>query len=115
IVRRRAHARRLRSPPRQPRWARCGAAARGPRTPARRRGGFRGRAAGDARELVPRPPRRTMVMAEPVLRALAKGLGPEREIIVVPGNHDAPLLRHWALAQCDALDPSHSVPPPESP
>jgi UDP-2,3-diacylglucosamine pyrophosphatase LpxH len=70
---------------------------------------------GDTVELVRRHPRRSMVMAEPVLRALAQGLGPEREVIVVPGNHDVPLLRRWALAQGDALEPSHAVPVTASP
>jgi UDP-2,3-diacylglucosamine pyrophosphatase LpxH len=71
---------------------------------------------GDTVELVQhRHPRRSMLMAEPVLRALADGLGPDREVIVVPGNHDAPLLRRWALAQGDALKPSHTVPASASP
>lgn len=48
---------------------------------------------GDTIELMHHQPRRSMVMAEPVLRALGQGLGPDREVVVVPGNHDAALIR----------------------
>jgi UDP-2,3-diacylglucosamine pyrophosphatase LpxH len=69
---------------------------------------------GDTIELMHRTPRRSMVTAEPVLRALGQGLGRDREVVVVPGNHDAPLLRSWALAQGDQLQASHAVPPTAS-
>ena len=70
---------------------------------------------GDTVELVHRQPRRTMLAAEPVLHALGQALGPDREVIVVPGNHDAPFLRAWALAQGGQLQASHAVPPSASP
>jgi UDP-2,3-diacylglucosamine pyrophosphatase LpxH len=70
---------------------------------------------GDTIELMHRQPRRSMEMAEPVLRALGQRLGPDREVVMVPGNHDAPLLRAWALAQGERLDASHSVPATASP
>ena len=70
---------------------------------------------GDIVELVHRQPRRTMAAAEPVLRALGQAAGPDREVIVVPGNHDAPLLRGWALAQGAQLEASHAVPSIASP
>jgi UDP-2,3-diacylglucosamine pyrophosphatase LpxH len=70
---------------------------------------------GDAVELVHRHPRRSLAAAEPVLRALGRALGPEREVIIVPGNHDAPLLRAWALAQGGRLEASSSVPATASP
>jgi UDP-2,3-diacylglucosamine pyrophosphatase LpxH len=70
---------------------------------------------GDTIELMHRQPRRSMVAAEPVLRALGHGLGPDREVIVVPGNHDASLVRAWALAQGETLRASHAVPPTASP
>jgi UDP-2,3-diacylglucosamine pyrophosphatase LpxH len=70
---------------------------------------------GDTVELMHRQPRRSMVMAEPGLRALGRGLGPDREVIVVPGNHDSPLIRGWALAQGPRLQASHAVPPTASP
>jgi UDP-2,3-diacylglucosamine pyrophosphatase LpxH len=70
---------------------------------------------GDLVELMHRQPGRSMAIAEPVLRALGEGLGPDREVIVVPGNHDAPLLRGWALAQGEGLEASHHVPATASP
>lgn len=70
---------------------------------------------GDILELMYRQPGRSMAIAEPVLRALGNGLGPDREVIVVPGNHDAPLLRAWALAQGESLQSSHAVPATASP
>jgi UDP-2,3-diacylglucosamine pyrophosphatase LpxH len=70
---------------------------------------------GDTVELVHRQPRRPMVAAEPVLRSLGQAMGPGREVIMVPGNHDAALLRRWALAQDARLDASHVVPPTASP
>jgi UDP-2,3-diacylglucosamine pyrophosphatase LpxH len=70
---------------------------------------------GDTVELVHRHPRRSLAAAEPVLGALGRALGPDREVIVVPGNHDAPLLRAWALAQGSDLQASTAVPPTASP
>ena len=58
---------------------------------------------GDITELMTRNPRRPLAVAEPVLRAFGQRLGPGGEIIVVPGNHDAPLARAWARAQGDRL------------
>lgn len=65
---------------------------------------------GDTLELMQRHPERSMALAEPVVRELGRTLGSEREAIVVPGNHDAPLIRGWALAQGERLGPSHRVP-----
>ena len=65
---------------------------------------------GDTVELMHRHPERAMAMAEPVLRELGRTLGPDGEAIVVPGNHDAPLIRGWALAQGLGLRSSHPVP-----
>ena len=70
---------------------------------------------GDTIELVHRHPRRSLAAAEPVLRALGRALGPEREVILVPGNRDAPLLRAWALAEGADLEASSAVPPSASP
>jgi len=66
---------------------------------------------GDALELLTRTPRRAAARAEPVIRALGRALGPDREVIVVPGNHDAGLVRRWALAQGPRLAPSTAVDP----
>lgn len=54
---------------------------------------------GDVVELLEGRPRQAMEVAEPVLRALGEQLGPEREAVVVPGNHDAQLVRPWLLAR----------------
>ncbi|HWE11548.1 MAG TPA: metallophosphoesterase [Solirubrobacteraceae bacterium] len=70
---------------------------------------------GDTLELMSRRPERTMAAAEPVMRALGHHLGAEREVILVPGNHDALLTRRWALAQGPRLAPSTDVDPAASP
>jgi UDP-2,3-diacylglucosamine pyrophosphatase LpxH len=70
---------------------------------------------GDTIELMSRRPERAMAAAEPVMRALGHRLGPEREVILVPGNHDALLTRRWALAQGPRLTPSGDVDPAASP
>lgn len=70
---------------------------------------------GDTVELMNRRPERSMATAEPVLRALGRQLGAEREAIVVPGNHDAPLAHRWALAQGPGLGISADVAPTASP
>jgi Calcineurin-like phosphoesterase len=57
---------------------------------------------GDVVELLEGRPARAMQAAEPVLRALGERLGGEREAVLVPGNHDAELVRPWLRA--------HSVP-----
>ncbi|HEY2319121.1 MAG TPA: metallophosphoesterase [Solirubrobacteraceae bacterium] len=69
---------------------------------------------GDTVELMHRHPERAMATAEPVLREIGRALGPHAEAIVVPGNHDAPLIRGWALAQGAGLRSSHAVPPTAS-
>jgi UDP-2,3-diacylglucosamine pyrophosphatase LpxH len=50
---------------------------------------------GDVLELLEGRPRRAMDVAAPVLRAVGGRLGSGREVIVVPGNHDAALVRPW--------------------
>jgi UDP-2,3-diacylglucosamine pyrophosphatase LpxH len=50
---------------------------------------------GDIVELMEGRGQRSLELAEPVITALGERLGPEREVIVVPGNHDAPLVRSW--------------------
>jgi hypothetical protein len=50
---------------------------------------------GDVVELLEGRQAQAMQVAEPVLRAIGARLGPEREAFVVPGNHDAPLVRPW--------------------
>jgi UDP-2,3-diacylglucosamine pyrophosphatase LpxH len=53
---------------------------------------------GDVVELLEGRPARAMQAAEPVLRALGERLGGEREAVLVPGNHDAELVRPWLRA-----------------
>ncbi len=50
---------------------------------------------GDVLELRHGPLREALSAAVPVLNALGSGLGPDREVVVVPGNHDHGLLRGW--------------------
>jgi hypothetical protein len=49
---------------------------------------------GDVVELLEGRPERSMPIAEPVLRAIGARLH-GREVVVVPGNHDAALVRPW--------------------
>lgn len=70
---------------------------------------------GDVLELLEGRPRRVMEVAEPVLRALGARLGSGREVIVVPGNHDAALVRPWLLLRgvpsvVDAQIPADATP-----
>jgi UDP-2,3-diacylglucosamine pyrophosphatase LpxH len=65
---------------------------------------------GDTLELMRRHPERAMAIAEPVMRELRHALGPGGEVVIVPGNHDAPLIRGWALAQGAGLQAAHAVP-----
>jgi len=50
---------------------------------------------GDVLELRHGPLRGALDEAAPVLQAIGSRLGPEREVVVVPGNHDHLLLRAW--------------------
>jgi UDP-2,3-diacylglucosamine pyrophosphatase LpxH len=66
---------------------------------------------GDTVELMTRNPRQSMTVAEPVLRALGRRLGPDREVIVIAGIHDAPLVRRWALERGRQLGLDEPVEP----
>jgi UDP-2,3-diacylglucosamine pyrophosphatase LpxH len=70
---------------------------------------------GDLVELMTRHPRRPMAAAKPVVRSLGRRLGSDREVILVPGNHDAPLIRGWARARGRELSIDTRVPPDASP
>jgi UDP-2,3-diacylglucosamine pyrophosphatase LpxH len=65
---------------------------------------------GDVIELLEGRPRQAMEIAEPVLRSIGARLGEDREVIVVPGNHDAPLVRPWLHACRESLAVDTSVP-----
>jgi UDP-2,3-diacylglucosamine pyrophosphatase LpxH len=58
---------------------------------------------GDTVELLTRHPERSMHAAEPIIRALGQRMGADREVIVVPGNHDRSLVRAWVRAQGSRL------------
>jgi UDP-2,3-diacylglucosamine pyrophosphatase LpxH len=70
---------------------------------------------GDTVELAEGRPRTAMAVAEPVMRALGARMGDEREIVVVPGNHDIGLARRWLRAQGAALIEDALVPHDASP
>jgi UDP-2,3-diacylglucosamine pyrophosphatase LpxH len=70
---------------------------------------------GDVVELLEGRPRQAMEIAEPVLRAIGSRLGDDREVIVVPGNHDAALIRPWLHARRESLTVDTSVPPTATP
>ncbi|HEV3054996.1 MAG TPA: metallophosphoesterase [Solirubrobacteraceae bacterium] len=70
---------------------------------------------GDVVELMEGRPRQALAIAEPILRELGARLGPDRRVMLVPGNHDAPLVRAWVRAQGRALGPSSPVPADASP
>jgi UDP-2,3-diacylglucosamine pyrophosphatase LpxH len=65
---------------------------------------------GDIVELMEGHAEHAMTVAEPVLRALGEKLGKGREVILVPGNHDGPLVGGWARAQGSRLTTDSSVP-----
>jgi len=54
---------------------------------------------GDVVELLDAHPPEAMAAAEPVLRAIGSRIGGDREVVVVPGNHDAALVRDWVGPQ----------------
>ena len=50
---------------------------------------------GDVVELSEHNSGDALIVAEPVLRALGRRLGPDREVILVPGNHDRRFVAPW--------------------
>jgi hypothetical protein len=65
---------------------------------------------GDAVELMGRRPQQAMTVAERVRGARGPRLGSEREVLIVPGNHDAPLIRPWVRARGRVVGPTTTVP-----
>jgi predicted phosphodiesterase len=70
---------------------------------------------GDVVELLEHRPRRAMEVAEPVLRAIGARLGAGSEAILVPGNHDAALVRPWLRAHDETLAVDARIPPDATP
>jgi Calcineurin-like phosphoesterase len=58
---------------------------------------------GDALELPAWSTRPAPPTAEQTLRTIGAALGPDRTVVVVPGNHDARLVHSWALARGESL------------
>jgi predicted phosphodiesterase len=54
---------------------------------------------GDTVELLEGAPGRAMRAARPVLEEIGHAMGREREIVLVPGNHDHALIRPWLRAR----------------
>jgi UDP-2,3-diacylglucosamine pyrophosphatase LpxH len=70
---------------------------------------------GDVLELGAAAPRAPTAGAERVVREIGRRVGPDRPIVVVPGNHDARLVRAWALERERALGLADTVPPDATP
>jgi hypothetical protein len=70
---------------------------------------------GDVVELLEGRPRQAMEVAEPVLRAVGARLGDAAEVIVVPGNHDAGLVRPWVRDRGVALGVDTAIPSDATP
>ncbi|MTD42908.1 hypothetical protein GKE82_00950 [Conexibacter sp. W3-3-2] len=54
---------------------------------------------GDVVEMLEGRPRQAMEEAQPVLEAIGNAVGRDRELLVVPGNHDHRLVRRWVRDQ----------------
>jgi UDP-2,3-diacylglucosamine pyrophosphatase LpxH len=65
---------------------------------------------GDTIELLEGRPKSAMAVAEPVLREIGRAMGPDREIVLLPGNHDRALIRRWLEAHGPSLAPDSPVP-----
>lgn len=65
---------------------------------------------GDSVELLEGQTAQAMETARPVLEAIGSRLGEQREVILVPGNHDWQLVGSWIRAQGPELPTDASVP-----
>jgi UDP-2,3-diacylglucosamine pyrophosphatase LpxH len=70
---------------------------------------------GDTVELLEGRPREALATAEPILRALGARVGADREVVLVPGNHDRALIRPYLHANgiptaVDAVLPGDASP-----
>jgi UDP-2,3-diacylglucosamine pyrophosphatase LpxH len=65
---------------------------------------------GDVVELLEGRAGHAIPVARPVLNAIGDRLGSEREVILVPGNHDRQLVAAWVRSQGAALAPDAAVP-----
>ncbi|MGI8414068.1 MAG: metallophosphoesterase [Solirubrobacteraceae bacterium] len=60
---------------------------------------------GDVLELRDGPAREVLSAAAPVLAELGEALGPGREVVIVPGNHDHQLLQGWLARRASDVPP----------
>lgn len=65
---------------------------------------------GDVVELLERRPGRAMETAEATLRAIGARVGREREVVLVPGNHDVALVAAWIRARPTELTVDTRIP-----
>ncbi|HMJ35573.1 MAG TPA: metallophosphoesterase [Baekduia sp.] len=70
---------------------------------------------GDVVELAEGRAARAMEIAGPVLRAVGARMGAGREIVLVPGNHDAALVRPWVRRLGTPLPVDAAMPPDATP
>ncbi len=71
---------------------------------------------GDVVELAARRHREAaMAIAAPLLSAIGHAVGPEREIVLVAGNHDVTMVRPWAIGRGAALGVADAVPTDATP
>jgi UDP-2,3-diacylglucosamine pyrophosphatase LpxH len=66
---------------------------------------------GDILELMEGRATQAMSIAEPILRAVGKRLEPGAEVVIVPGNHDRPLVRGWVRQRRAELEVDTVIPP----
>ena len=65
---------------------------------------------GDVVELLEKRAERAMDVAEPILRLIGRAVGVDREVILVPGNHDRALVTGWIRRVGTGLAPDSRVP-----
>lgn len=65
---------------------------------------------GDIVELMERRATAALRTAEPVLRAIGERVGARGEVLIVPGNHDRPLVSPWVRARSAVLTPDTRIP-----
>jgi Calcineurin-like phosphoesterase len=65
---------------------------------------------GDSVELLEGRPNQAMTVAQPVFEGIGRRLTREREVIVVPGNHDRELVGAWLATQGPGLRTDAAVP-----
>jgi UDP-2,3-diacylglucosamine pyrophosphatase LpxH len=65
---------------------------------------------GDILELMEGRASHVMSVAEPILRSVGERLAPGAQVVIVPGNHDRPLVRGWMRQRLTDLTVDTDVP-----